>query len=264
MIPRRPLRLARFVVATLDAIGRARLGHEGARGRAARLHATCEEIVRIHDLRVQVRGRIPAGPVVLVANHVGYLDPVAIAALTPCAPIAKAEVARWPLIGAAADQLGVLFVRRDDPWARVRALRRALATLRAGVSVLNFPEGTTTDGTRLLPFHRGAFGLARLAGVPIVPLALRCAPAMTWHGDAPFLPHYLRLAGQPTLDLRVEVGAPIDPAPGATADELAALAHHRIAHLLRGHVEPHAAIVRPRVPAPRPDALLPLAAGAGA
>jgi 1-acyl-sn-glycerol-3-phosphate acyltransferase len=249
-------RVARFAVATLDAIGRARMTKPDLAQRAQRLHATCAEIATIHSLHLGVRGRFPAGPAVIVTNHVGYLDAVAIAAALPCTPIAKSEVASWPLIGSAADKLGVIFVERDNPWSRVRALRRALAALRAGVSVLNFPEGTTTDGSELLPFHRGIFGLARLANVPVVPVALRCAPELAWHGDAPFLPHYLRTTRLPALAFHLDIAHPIDPKRCADDDECAALAHHRISYLLRDHLEPHAAIIRLRVPAPRPNTVL--------
>lgn len=250
-------RIGRFTFAALAAIGRARVAGGGIADRARRLHAVCTEIAMIHDLELRVRGRFPAGPAVIVTNHVGYLDAIAVAAVLPCAPIAKREVSSWPLIGTAAAQLGVIFVERDDPWSRVRALRRAAAALRAGTSVLNFPEGTTTDGTRLLPFQRGCFGLARLAGVPVVPVAIRCAPELAWYGGAAFVPHYLRTTRLPAPALRLEVGQPIDPARHDSAEEIAALAHHRIAYLLRDHLEPHASVIRLRVPAPRPDAVLP-------
>ena len=209
----------------------------------------------IHDLELGVRGRFPAGPAVIVTNHVSYLDAIALAASLPVAPIAKSEVAFWPVIGTAASQLGVIFVERDDPWSRVRALRKALATLRAGVSVLNFPEGTTTDGKQLLPFQRGIFGIARLANVPVIPVAVRCAPELAWYGGASFVPHYVRTTRLSAPQIRLEVGHPIDPMRHSS-DELAALAHHRIAYMLRDHLESHASVIRLRVPAPRPDAVL--------
>lgn len=248
-------RIARFTFATLEAIGRAKFSRDGIAGRAERLQSVCAEIARIHELRLGVRGAFPTRPVVIVTNHVSYLDALAVAAILPVAPIAKSEVAAWPMIGTAADQLGVIFVERDAPASRVRALLRARAALRAGVSVLNFPEGTTTDGTQLLPFQRGIFGLARLAGVPVVPIAIRCAPELAWHGGASFVPHYWNTTKIAAPEIRLEVGTPIDTAR-YTADEAAALAHHRIAYMLRDQLESHA-VIRLRVPAPRPDAVLP-------
>jgi 1-acyl-sn-glycerol-3-phosphate acyltransferase len=251
------LRIARFTVATLDAIGRAKFSRDAIASRAARLHDVCAEIARIHELRLGVRGALPTGPVVIVTNHVSYLDAIAIAAALPVAPIAKCEVAAWPMIGTAAQRLGVIFVERDNPWSRVRALRAAARALAAGVSVLNFPEGTTTDGTQLLPFQRGIFGLARLANVHVVPVAVRCAPELAWHGAA-FVPHYLRMTRMAAPALTLEIGQPIDPARHVSADEIAALAHHRIAYMLRDQLESHA-VIRLRVPASRPDTVLPSA-----
>ena len=254
---RSPLRIGRFMVTALDAIGRARMAREDRPGRARRLHAACAEIATIHDLQLGVRGRFPTGPAVIVSNHVSYLDAIAIAAAVPCAPIAKSEVASWPIIGTAASQLGVIFVQRDSPASRVRALLRARAALAAGVPVMNFPEGTTTDGSELLPFHRGIFGLARLAGFPIVPVAVRCHKDLAWYGNAPFVPHYVRATRLDAPEIRLEIGELIDPTRFASADEVAALAQHRIAYLLRDQLESHAAIIRLRVPAPRSNAVLP-------
>jgi 1-acyl-sn-glycerol-3-phosphate acyltransferase len=225
-------RVARSAICTLDAIGRARLSRDGIAGRAARLSATCAELVHVHDIQLAIRGEWPAGPCVIVANHVGYLDPIAIAAALPCCPIAKAEVAAWPIVGTATNRLGAIFVDRSSLWSRTRALRRAHAVLRAGVPVLNFPEGTTTDGTRLLPFARGIFGLARLAHVPVVPVAVRCAPELAWHSNASFVPHYWKLARTRAPEIQLEIGAPIDSARSGSADELAAIAYHRLARAL--------------------------------
>jgi 1-acyl-sn-glycerol-3-phosphate acyltransferase len=256
---RTAVRLGRLAITALDTIVRARATPDGIRGRAARFNTTCAEIARIHGLQLRIRGTWPAGPVVIVANHVSYLDPIGIAAMVPCAPIAKSEVASWPVIGTAASGLGVIFVVRNSVSSRARALRHAHAALRAGVSVVNFPEGTTTDGTRLLPFKRGIFGLARLAGVPVLPVAIRCAPELAWHGNAPFVPHYVATAGLAAPEMRFDLGQLIDPAKFASDDEVAAVAHHRIAYLLRDQLESHAAIIRLRVPSPWTDAVLPAA-----
>jgi lyso-ornithine lipid O-acyltransferase len=248
-------RIARCTVAVLTAIGHARR-RGGARERARRFHAVAMEIANIHGLELGVRGRFPAEPAVIVTNHVSYLDAIAVAAVLPVAPIAKREVSSWPLIGTAAAQLGVIFVERADMWSRVRALRAARAALAAGVSVLNFPEGTTTDGSQVLPFARGIFGLAKRAEVPIVPVALHCAPELAWFGGASFVPHYVRTTTIAAPQLRLEIGRPIDPARHS-ADELAVIAHHRIAYMLRDRLESHASVLRLRVPPPRPDAVLP-------
>jgi lyso-ornithine lipid O-acyltransferase len=239
---------------------------DGPDRRAARLCAVVAEVAAVHDLRITATGAWPSGPAVVVANHVSYLDPLVIASHVPCAPIGKGEVARWPVIGAAARALGVVFVDRGSAASGARALRRGLAALRAGVAVLNFPEGTTTDGTRVLPFRRGSFGLARIAGVPVVPIALRYdPPELAWFGGASFLPHYLRTASRAALRVDVAIGDAIAPRDHASARALADLTHHRIARMLRDLEETdHGPVPRVRVPAPRPDAVLPTAGRAAA
>lgn len=245
---RKPLQLLRIA---LEAVGTSRIAKDQTpEARARRLQAACAEIAHTHELRLDVKGRLPFGPAVLVANHTSYLDIIAIATLGPCAPIAKSEVASWPVIGSATGGLGALFVNRAKLASRANVLRRALATLRDGVSVLAFPEGTTTDGSRVLPFHRGMFGIARIANVPVVPIAIR--GAHPWFGNAPFLPHYLATCrGAPHIEL--EIGRPMDAAAFASADELAVVARHRIANVLRR--DPDAAI-RSRVSVARPDPVL--------
>jgi 1-acyl-sn-glycerol-3-phosphate acyltransferase len=263
-VKRRALRrVAKSAFAALDAIGRARFARgEGAPERADRLREALDEIARIHEFQIGVTGAWPITPAIFVANHVSYLDPVAIGARVPIAPIAKGEVAAWPVIGTAARSLGVTFVNRRCAWSGARALLRARAALCAGVSILNFPEGTTTDGTRLLPFHRGIFGLARALDVPVVPIALRyCSPDLAWVGGDTFLPHYLRTASRRGPGVHLEVGSAILPDCFLSADELAVHTHHRIARMLRDQPEPHGTVIRLRVPAARPDAVLPPARG---
>ncbi|HEY5948411.1 MAG TPA: lysophospholipid acyltransferase family protein, partial [Kofleriaceae bacterium] len=162
---------------------------------AHRLAGAIGTIARSHELAVTTRGEIPRGRALIVANHISYLDPIAILPHCPAMPIAKGEVQGWPIVGPIADALGVVFVARRDPAARVRALRRIHDLLDAGVNVLNFPEGTTTRGEHVKPFWRGSFGIAQRLGVPVVPVAIRYRdPGMAWCGGAAFLPHYLRVA----------------------------------------------------------------------
>ncbi len=254
------------VFATLAAIGASGRQPPSPAAAAARFYAITRELTALHGVRVDVQGELPTGPCVLVANHVSWLDCVVLGQLTPCAPIAKGEVASWPIIGRGAVALGVTFVDRARPMSGARALRRALRTLEAGVSVLNFPEGTTTDGSRLLPFRRGIFGAARLAGAPIVPIALRYAsPQIAWTGGASFVPHYLRTAAGDGIAARLVIGSPILPWPRDAAGILATAARREIAALLgltplRAGA-PHDPADRVRVPSPWPDAVLPAAAG---
>ncbi len=195
---------------------------------AALLQRLARETCDHHRLLVRVVGAPPRRPAILVANHLSYLDPVALVSVAAALPIAKAEVARWPVIGRELRDAGVLFVDRGAPMSGARALRRGIELLGAGVSLLNFPEGTTSAGYDVLPLHRGIFGLARLTGVDVVPVRVDYdCPSLAWVGDTSFLPHYLRFAGRSLSTATLRFRAAIDPR-GGSAEELAARAREAL------------------------------------
>ena len=74
-------------------------------------------------LHVEVHGPVPCKPSVLVANHMSYLDPIAIGSVLPLSAVAKSEITRWPAVGLAIEELGVVFVRRGDAMSGALALR---------------------------------------------------------------------------------------------------------------------------------------------
>jgi 1-acyl-sn-glycerol-3-phosphate acyltransferase len=201
---------------------------------AERLARALAAIARAHDLEVRVRGDIPQGRALIVSNHVSYLDPIALLPLCPALPIAKGEVADWPIIGGASRGLGVVFVQRNDPADRVRVLRRVHRLLAGGAAVLNFPEGTTTDGAEVAPFWRGTFGIAQRLDVPVIPVALRYRdPDLAWCGQATFLPHYWRTVRRPRVEVSIRFGAPMHPRTGEPAEAMAARARGTIAYMLQ-------------------------------
>ena len=235
----------------------------GPRAAADRLAAALAAIGRAHDLEVRVRGELPRGRALIVANHVSYLDPIALLPLCPAIPIAKGDVAGWPIIGGVARGLGVVFVQRDDPDHRVAALRRVHDLLVEGVSVLNFPEGTTTRGASVAPFWRGTFGIAQRLDVPVIPVALRYRdPALAWCGRATFLPHYWRAVRRPRLEVAIRFGAAMHPRAGEAPEAMAARARGTIRYMLETltwtprSIDAGASV---RVSSPRPDPVLPAA-----
>ena len=176
-------------------------------------------ILQINGTKMIVTGELPSKPCMVVSNHLGYLDPVILTALIPSAPIAKSEVRKWPIVGRAADEAGVLFVNRESAHSGATTLRKAIRTIQEGGSVLVFPEGTTTSGDQVLPFKRGIFGAAKIAGCDIVPVAIKFADVKNcWVGDDPFLPHYMRLISQPEQVVHVHVCPPMRPSGCAQTD----------------------------------------------
>jgi lyso-ornithine lipid O-acyltransferase len=236
---RASVRLARtagLVVATTARSGRtARAG-----GRAEQMHAraalfarACRTALRIHGIEVGPAGPVPRGPALLVSNHLSYLDPIVLAALVDCVPISKSDLASWPLFGVAARKTGVIFVERSSPQSRMAVIREAEQVLRDGGIVLNFPEGTTTDGSTVLRFRKGLFGIAQAMGLPVVPVGLSYEPReLAWIGDDTFVPHYLRLASRPFSVVRVAFGEPLPSRAYQGAQDLATAAHARTVSLL--------------------------------
>jgi lyso-ornithine lipid O-acyltransferase len=177
---------------------------------ADRANRTARRILEGHGVTVRVAGTLPVGRAIVVTNHVSYLDPLVVSSVVPCRSIAKGETRAWPLVGAGMADLGVLFVRRGDAHSGAVTLRRAMRALADGAAVLNFPEGTTTDGRSIGPFRRGIFGLARLAGVPVVPARLTYdEPAVAWYGGAAFAPHYARLCRVARVTATVRFARPM-------------------------------------------------------
>ncbi|HVO29306.1 MAG TPA: lysophospholipid acyltransferase family protein, partial [bacterium] len=196
VLARRQAREARPLPADVDARA----------ARAYALHRLCGRLCRAQGIRVIPSGALPSGPVILVSNHQSYLDPIVLGALTPCAPIAKREIRGWPVMGEIMESMGTIFVDRASAASGAAVLATAQETLSRGVPVLCFPEGTTTDGTKLLPFRRGIFGVALATGVPVVPIAIEYdGPDIAWYGDMLFAPHYLKLAARREVLARIRI-----------------------------------------------------------
>ena len=196
------------------------------RARASVLQLIARMLLRVHGIEVEERGTRPAGPALIVSNHVNYLDPLVVMASHPSLPIAKDEVRRWPVIGPLCARAGVQFVARSRATSGASVLRTMAKTLEGGASILNFPEGTTTSGREVLPLKPGCFGVARIAGAPVVPVAIAWeSESLSWTGDASFVPHYLEVAARERTRVRLQWGAPLQPSGDATDGELASRAH---------------------------------------
>jgi len=134
------------------------------------------ETLALLAVEVEVHGQAPQqGPLVLAANHISWLDVLVLLAIVPARFVAKAEVARWPVIGTLTRAAGTVFITRHsrrDALRVVQHLSETLGTDQGNVLVI-FPEGTTSDGRQLLPFHPGLFDAAIRAAAPLQTLAIR-------------------------------------------------------------------------------------------
>jgi 1-acyl-sn-glycerol-3-phosphate acyltransferase len=149
----------------------------------------CRSMLRLCGCPVRVDGvehLRTAGPAILAVNHSSYLDAVVLLAVLPVefVFVAKRELIGSPVVGTAIRKAGHLTVERRDPGQSAADAERATARLRAGVSLLFFPEGTFLRGPGLLPFRLGAFKASVETGRPVVPIGLRgtreILPAHAW------------------------------------------------------------------------------------
>lgn len=145
-------------------------------------------LLAILGVRLQGFGKAAPAPALVVANHISWLDIAALGALCPGHFVAKSEIADWPLIGWLAAQAGAFYIKRGDRQASAEvALRMADAFLQ-DQSVLLFPEGTSSDGTDVLPFHPRLFAAAIEHDTPVQPVVLHYPDAQgAIHPAAPFI-----------------------------------------------------------------------------
>ncbi|GAA3556757.1 lysophospholipid acyltransferase family protein [Nonomuraea rosea] len=172
------------------------------------------------------------GGVLVVANHVSWLDPLVIAATVPSRPLAKREVAAWPVVGRLTAASGALFIDRDRLSALPAAVETIANALRAGHTVAAFPEGTTWCGRGMGRFRPAVFQAALDAGAEIRPVTLRYREGEThstrpsFVGDDSLLASALRVTATRGLVAEVVVLAPIRHRSGTAGKgrERAALA----------------------------------------
>ena len=127
----------------------------------------------MRSLGVEVRASgATAAEGMLVANHISWLDVIAIASVRPAVFVAKDDIRRWPFFGRLAEGTGTIFIARRRPRDLLRVNALIACRLRDRESVVVFPEGTTTDGSTLLPFRGALLQPAVNAGVDVHPVAI--------------------------------------------------------------------------------------------
>ena len=141
--------------------------------RHAQVQAWALRMLTLLGVRLELRGGPPVhGPVLLVANHISWLDILVMHAARHCRFVSKADVRGWPLIGTLASAAGTLYIERQSRRDAMRVVHRMAESLRQGDVVAVFPEGTTSDGLALLPFHANLLQAAISTGAPVQPVGL--------------------------------------------------------------------------------------------
>lgn len=133
------------------------------------------QALRIMGVRLQVLGQEPPGAMLLVANHMSWLDIIVMNAACPSRFVSKADVKHWPMVGTLVEASGTLFIERENRRDALRVVHHMAECLRQGDRLAVFPEGTTGDGSQLLPFHANLLQAALVTDSPVCPVGLRYA-----------------------------------------------------------------------------------------
>lgn len=169
-------------------------------------------MARVLGMGVQAAGQPHPGPVLVAANHISWLDILAINAVMPARFVSKADVRHWPLLGWLVASGGTLFIERERKRDALRVVHQIASSLKVGDTIAMFPEGTTGDGHSLLPFHANLLQAAITTEAPVQPVALRYADAdgpistaVVWVGDTTLATSLWRVVCADGLRVRVEL-----------------------------------------------------------
>ena len=155
-----------------------------------RVQVWSQQLLACLGISLRVLGQPPVGgPVMLVANHISWLDIPVMHAARHCCFISKSDVQGWPLIGTLATAAGTLYIERSSRRDAMRMVRTMQEALQRNEVLGVFPEGTTGDGRAMLPFHANLLQAAVAADAPVQPVGLRCVDKAT--GATSFAPSYI-------------------------------------------------------------------------
>ncbi len=197
-------------------------------------------LLRLFAVQVDVAGEVPptssgpnaGGGRMVVANHRSAIDIAILLRLFGGCMVSRADLSGWPLVGAAARKAGTVFVDRSSTLSGASAIRTMRALLRAGDTVLIFPEGTTFPDDTVRPFHPGGFIAALRSNAQIVPvgLAYERGSGAAFFGES-FVSHLSRMAGAPPTRVVARIGSPLT-ATGSHTSQVSRHAHEVVQALV--------------------------------
>lgn len=176
-----------------------------------------QRVLRLMGVALQSGGEPPAqGTVLVVANHISWLDILVLNAVRPARFVSKSDVKHWPLLGTLITGAGTLYIERESRRDAMRVVHHMAEALREGDVLAVFPEGTTGDGRELLPFHANVLQAPITAPAPVQPVALayldaatgQRSDAPTYIGDTTLVASLWRTFSSPPLVASLQWAAP--------------------------------------------------------
>lgn len=207
---------------------------------------------RLLGFRVKVQGEmVKERPLLLVANHVSWSDIVVLSSVANVCFIAKSEVRKWPLFGTFAVLQRTVFVEREKKGRTAQQASDIALRLAGGDAMVLFPEGTTSDGNRVLPFKTSLFGAAHSAireageeavivqpvsiaytGIHGMPMGRYHRPVASWPGDVQLMPHLKGILKEGAIDVEIRFGEPVRVSAETNRKELARIMEERVTTML--------------------------------
>lgn len=208
-------------------------------------------ICKIFGIDVKVHGKLINQPSLLISNHISWLDIPVLSTLGPMSFVAKKEIGTWPIISQLASLQKTVFVERGNRAKASETVREMMLRLEQGNSILLFPEGTTTDGNRVLPFKTTLFSSAKETNAIIQPISLAYThlhgialdryqrKLIGYYGDISLKNNAWYCLSAGPITAQIIVGDPIDPANFETYKDLARYTETKVREglikLLRGN-----------------------------
>ena len=196
--------------------------HSGRRGetdsRIAWMQWMSRRFLAVLHCQVTVSGEIPSGGLI-ACNHLGYVDILVLGSLCPAIFVAKSDVVEWPVFGWLASRAGTIFVSRDAPAKVAAQLREMEQPLRDGRPVILFPEGTSSDGSRILPFRSSLLESAIITGASVTAAAIgyhlegegEVGSEIAYWGDLVLVPHLINLLSKKSFKSSLAFGQTREP-----------------------------------------------------
>lgn len=179
----------------------------------------------ILNIRVTVvgdEGQVERGGYVIIANHVGYVDGIVLGSIFPILFVSKKEVKSWPGIGWWTTLCGTIFINRQRKGKIISLIEEMREKLRQDANLLLFPEGTSTNGERMLPFQTAPLAAplrSRSIIVPVTiaytrvneqPVSIANRDLIYWYGDMDFVSHFWKLLALRNIEVLVTIQPKIE------------------------------------------------------
>lgn len=219
-----------------------------------------KRVCRLLGVTIHAHGAVAEDrPVLLVSNHISWLDIPVLSAVAPVSFVAKSEVGTWPFISWLAKLQNSIFVDREQPRKVHNSASEIMERLQSGDHIVIFAEGTSSDGNQVLPFKTSLFSVAKPRGghsaaveqgiyvqtIGIaythlygLPLGRRGRPTVAWYGDMEIASHAWALLKRGPLDVHVWIGEPVKLSGFRDRKELAAFTERQVREAVAGLLTP--------------------------